>query len=353
MNKKLSVLTVIGLGALMAVNIHPALAEKSARLLAVRAGADRVVELQRTDPSWEGTWYWYVGSNNDATNLTGVTALGLLEAFRDVRDPVYKEASKNAADFILEHLGLSATGTQHHMRCTAPDVVFLHKLSKFTHYPYYRYRATVEWYNLTTFWPTAGDLDALFRSIDRRSVWDIAFYLEAAHFSGDTVWADGAAEILADYDDTFYYGTDTWWYALNIAGAIRALVGCGYYNEYRNEVTYFLNELIGLIDKENGINESIQDTAYAVLAFRTVRRPMQKYGHTLACWLARQQVESGGWLEGGSEYPEVNGEAVRALASTIGCNITLKGSKTALAMKALREGMQSREIAFPFNGDGR
>ena len=109
MNKKLSILTVIVLGTLMAVNIPVALAEKCARRLAVRAGADRVVELQRTDSDWDGTWYWYVGSNNDATNVTGVTALGLLEAFRDVRDPAYKEASKNAANFILEHLGLSRT----------------------------------------------------------------------------------------------------------------------------------------------------------------------------------------------------------------------------------------------------
>lgn len=353
MNKKLTILAIIFLVALFVVNIPLASAKQSARKHVIKAGADRIVELQRTDTGWEGTWFWYVGNTYNATNLTGVTALGLLEAYRDVRDREYLEASKNAADFILKHLGLTATETQYHHRCTAPDVIFLHKLSMLTGDPYYRYRATVEWYNITVSYATADDLDYLFRSTGRRSAWDMAFFLEAAHLSGDEQWADGAAAILADFDDAFYYGTDTWWYALNLAGAIRALVACGYYCQYKDEVAYLLDTLVALVDEEDGINGYIQDTAYAVLAFERFGWNMKKYARQLVEWLAGQQEDSGGWLEEGTEYPEVNGEAVRAIASTADFKSFFRKGKAGLGTRALKAMVQPRKMAAPFNGEGR
>lgn len=315
----LSVLLVLALVA------PTALAAGNARRPAIVAGADRVVGLQRTDTGWEGTWYWYVGSSANATNLTGVTALGLLEAYRDTKDSAYLAAAVNAAGFIQEHLGAGATGTQYHVRTTAPDVVFLHRLSEVTGDSSYAARANLEWTNLTSLWPTAGDLDILFRQLNRRSAWDIAFFLEAAYLSDDTPWADQAAAILADTSDSFYYGTDTFWYALNVAGAVRALVGCGYADTYGDAVVSLLGQLIVLIDDEGGIiGEWVQDTAYAALAFSTVGGAGRRYANDLGRWLARQQDSSGGWTEPDErEYPEGDGEALRALASTIGTNVTL------------------------------
>ncbi len=325
----------------------------NARRPAIEAGAGRVVALQRTDADWEGTWYWYVGSTyNATTNLTGVTALGLLEAYRDTKDSAYLTAAIGAADFIQTHLGVDATGTQHHVRTTAPDIVFLHRLSQVTGDPSYATRATSEWNNLTNFWPTAGDLDELFRTSNRRSAWDMAFFLEAAHLSGDTTWADEAAAILANTDDEFYYGTDTWWYALNVAGAIRALVGCGYTGQYYDDLVKLYGWLIGLCDDENGVGGYVQDTAYAVMAFSTVGGPARQYANDLGRWLASQQEESGGWLEAGDEYPEVDGEAVRALASTIGTNVTLDGFQPRSTMNSSwRKAAAPGQAAVPFNGE--
>jgi len=324
---------------------------KNARRPAILAGADRVVELQRTDIGWEGTWYWYMGSTYNATNLTGVTALGLLEAFRDVKDPAYLDAAMDAADFIMTHLGAGATGTQHHVRTTAPDIVFLHHLSQVTGDTSYATRAVMEWNNIAATYPTAGDLDSLFRAINRRSTWDIAFFMEAAYLSGDTIWADDAAAILADKSDDFYYSTETWWYALNLAGAIRSLVGCGYYNSYQENIIYMLGELIGLCDDETGVGGYVQDTAYAVLAFNAVGGAARSYANDLGRWLATQQQENGGWLEADYEYPEVDGEAVRALSSTIGSNVTLDGFEPGKVMNSSWRRYFTGKAAVPFNGE--
>lgn len=348
---KKTLFTVIVVAIVLATAISAVWAGGNARRPAILAGSDRVVELQRDDTGWEGTWYWYVGSTYNATNLTGVTALGLLEAYRDTKDPTYLTAARDAASFIQAHLGAGATGTQYHARTTAPDVVFLHHLSEVTGDSAYSDRAVVEWNNITATYPTAGDLDALFRSIRRRSAWDIAFFLEAAHLSGDTVWADGAAAILANTGDSFYYGTDTGWYALNVGGAIRALAGSGYADQYYEEIVYLLGELIGLSDGENGVGGYIQDTAYAVLAFSTVGGAGRQYANSLGRWLAGQQESSGGWLEAGDEYPEIDGEAVRALASTIGTNVTLDGFQLGTGMNSSWRRAVTAGTAVPFNGE--
>ena len=334
----------------LAMTIPVAAATGLHRNPTIEVGADRVVGLQRVDAGWEGTWYWYVGSEYDATNLTGVTALGLLEAHRDTQDPAYLGAAIAAADFIQTHLGVGATGTQYHVRTTAPDVVFLHRLSEVTGDSSYATRATLEWDNLVSYYPTAGALDSAFRAIARRSAWDFAFFLEAAYMSGDTTWANDAAAILADTDDGFYYGDDTCWYALNVGGALRALVGCGYAAEYSGEVSDLLGRLISLIG-DDGVGGWIQDSAYAILALNTVGGATQQYANDLGRWLSTQQEESGGWIEGGYEYPEVNGEAVRALASTNGTTATLDGFEPGVALSSSWRRATTGQAAIPFNGE--
>lgn len=313
---------ILSLALVLALGAPVALAKGKARKPAIHDAADRVVAMQRADADWEGTWYWYVGSSYNATNLTGATALGLLEAYNDTKDAAYLEASRDAASFIMTHLGSAATGTQHHVRTTAADIVFLHRLAQVTGDTSYATRANAEWANLASFWPTAGDLDALFRTIDRRSAWDLAFYLEAAHLSGNSAWADEAAAIIADTGDSFYYDSSNNWYALNLAGTIRALVSSGYGSEYGAEVSAMLDTLIGLVDKENGVGGYVQDSAYAAMAFNTVGGAATKYGNDLGRWLAENQETNGGWIEAGDEFAEINGEALRALAMTIGSDNT-------------------------------
>jgi hypothetical protein len=336
--------------AMLVATVSVADAAGDGRRPAILTAVDRVVELQRIDTGWEGTWYWFDGSTYNATNLTGVTALGLLEAYRDTHDAAYLAAAVDAADFIMVHLGAGATGIQYHVRTTAPDIVFLHHLAQVTGDPSYAERATLEWDNIKVAYPTAGDLDALFRATNRRSAWDMVFFLEAAYLSGDTDWADGAAAIIANTGDEFYYG-DTWWYALNVGGAVRALVGCGYSGQYYDAVVWLLTELMALSDGEDGVGGYVQDTAYAVLAFNTVGGGARRYANELGRWIAAQQQENGGWMEAGDEYAEVDGEALRALASTIGTNVTLDGFERGLAMNSSWRRTIGGEAAIPFSGE--
>jgi len=248
----------------------------------------------------------------------------------------------------MKHLGVGATGTKHHVRWTAPDVVFVHQLAKVTGNAAYATRAVLEWNNIKTIYPTAADLDARFRLTNRPSTWDIAFFMEAAYLSGDFSWANEAAAILADTGDTFYFNPDSGWYALNVAANIRALIGCGYVSTYQAEIIWLINELIGLCGPE-GIDGYIQDTAYAILAFKSVGGPANGYANRLGNWLALQQNPGSGWFEGGLEYPEIDGEAVRALASTIGQNVTLKAKLGLKPASSWRKTLG--DVGRPFNED--
>ncbi|MGH6904506.1 MAG: hypothetical protein ACREIR_17385 [Geminicoccaceae bacterium] len=292
------------------------------RVPAIDAGVDRLAELQRDDPltpDWNGTWFWFVGNMADVTNLTGVTALGALEAYRHRKDPVAEQMIDKAAKFLREHLGAGATGTPHSVRMTAPDIVFLHDHGELDNAADLVQRACDEWTHVKSFWPTADDLDALFRSINRASVWDLAFYMEAASRCDDDVWADDAAAIIADVDDAFYYDANGIWYVLNVAAAIRSLAGEGYGSLYQAEVHELLGILVGLAVSGDGVNGAIQETAYAVMAFKTVGFSMNRHANNLARWLSDMQEENGGWLESDdNEYAEINGEAVRAMAMTVG-----------------------------------
>jgi hypothetical protein len=161
-------------------------------------------------------------------------------------------------------------------------------------------------------------------------------------------WADAAAAILANTADPFYYGTDNWWYALNVAGAIRALVGCGYYAQYSAKIQWMLASLIGLCDDENGVGGYVQDSAYAVLALNSIGGAARPYANSLGRWLARNQELNGGWLEAGDEYPEIDGEAVRALSATIGSNITLDGFEPGTAINSSWRRLEAFKKAEPF-----
>ncbi|MHB1162743.1 MAG: hypothetical protein ACYC3V_20785 [Chloroflexota bacterium] len=340
---------LLGLALLMAATVA-APASAAPRKPAIGASADRVVALQRTDAGWAGTWYWYVGSSYNATNLTGVTALGLLEAYRDSKDAAYLETAKAAAAFSMAHLGAGATGTRYHARMTAPDVTLLHRLTQVTGDAQYAVRATAEWNNIKGFWPTAGALDSVFRSTNRRlGAWDLAAFMEAAKLSGDEGWATAAAAILANAGDSFYYGSGNPYLALNVAGALRALVGSGHASNYPSEAATLLGMLVGTTS-EDGIGGCIQDTAYGAMALKAVGGPATPYANTLAKWLASKQEAGGGWVEGdGLEYPEVVGEAVQGLASTIGANVTLNGFKPGPEFKARWRADASRGIARPFD----
>jgi hypothetical protein len=112
-----------------------------------------------------------------------------------------------------------------------------------------------------------------------------------------------------------------------------------------------LGELVAVTDDDIGVGGCVQETAYAVLAYQTVGGAGHKYANSLGRWLARQQEDDGGWLEAGYEYPEADGEALRALASTIGTNVTLACFQDGTAANSSWIREASGERTIPFNGE--
>lgn len=312
--------------------------------------ANRLVKLRRTVAPWNDTWYWTVGGNDDAANLTGVTALGLIEANVLTRNRTFLATSILAARFIMAHLGSGATGQVLASRLSGPDIVFLNRLSNATGNRAYSARAKAEWKNIKTVtgFETATDMDAYFKSINRRLAWDIAFFLEAAYQSGDIQWANTAAAVLANTSDPFYYDKadpNNVYYALNTASALRALRGC-YFRKYPAAITTLTSRLVQLVDRKNGVNGRIQDTAYAAQAFKKCN--MISYTLFLNRWLGLQQEPNGAWIEAdGIEYPQVDGEALRAMCLSILTPVTQSAEPPRL--KASSDAVpQGFPVARPF-----
>ncbi len=288
--------------------------------VALQRGAERLLALQRTDDGWEGSWRRYVGSASDTTNTVGIGGLGLLEAYRVLREPAQLAGARLAAAFAAEHLGAGATRSVYHPRFTAADLILFHRLHELTGEEPYRLRAAEEWRNIRSYFyfASATELHRFFQKIERLTgAWDLAFYLEAAELSGDTAWADEAAVILARVLEGSYWEPRNEYRILNAAGAVRALAGQGYGAIHRAELEAILDALVGLVEKDN-VGLSVQDTAHVVLALFAAAGSCRALAAELARWLAMRQEPWGGWMEEGVQYPHVDAEALWALALPLG-----------------------------------
>jgi hypothetical protein len=106
-----------------------------------------------------------------------------------------------------------------------------------------------------------------------------------------------------------------------------------------------------MVDDDNGVGGYVQDTAYAILALNSVGGAARAYANSLGRWLASKADASGGWTEpDGEEYPESDGEALRALACTIGSNITIDGFEPGAAKSSSWRKPAAAMTAKPFDG---
>lgn len=299
-------------------------------MVAAPSAINRIDALQIDTGTYEGTWCFYhtlpadTGVACEVTNLTGVTALGLVEAARDGNPDARRSASlQGAARFITDHLGTYADDTQLHERPTAFDIIFLHRFGELVSDASYKSRAIAEWDDaIKATYPNAQSLYDLFVAISRPSFWDLVAFGEAAYLSGDDKWADEVADLLADPDHPWY--EDSTWGPLNTSYALYFLSSYGYAgNGYAETAEQLLLKLRGWLGRNcnSGLRGSVQETAYSVMAFRTVGGPLRFCANSLARWLASEQQPNGGWDLGGYEIPEVDGEALRAMMSTLGNNI--------------------------------
>ncbi|MHB1006113.1 MAG: hypothetical protein ACYC3S_10795 [Chloroflexota bacterium] len=287
---------------------------------ALERGAERLLALQRTDGGWEGSWRRYAGSAFGATNTVGLTALGLVESYRVLRQARFLDGACRAAVFAMTHLGAGASGETYHPRFTGADIVLLHRLHQITGDAAYSTRAADEWRNIRGYFyfASASELHHFFQKIELRSGgWDLALYLEAADLCGDTPWADEAAGVLANTTRHSYCAPGNDYRALNTAGALRALSRQGYGGIHRAEVKTVTRTLRELVDANN-VGQSVQDTAYTALALMAAGGATRGLAGRMVQWLVERQAQWGGWLQEGVQFPHVDGDALQALATYLG-----------------------------------
>lgn len=326
--------------------------------LALARGAERLLALQRGDLGWEGSWRRYVGSGYASTNTVGLSALGLVEAYKVLRYESLLEGARRAAAFTMAHLGGGAVGAPYHPRFTGADLLLLHRLHELTGDEGYRSRAADEWRNIRGYFyfGSADELHRFFQKIDRKAgAWDLAFYLEAADLAGDITWADGVATVLSQVLGGMYADANNDYRALNLAATVRALAGQGYGGIHRQRLELLTGALVEQVEA-GGASLSVQDTAQALLAFSAAGTAWRGLTGRLVYWLCLRQETWGGWMEEGVQYPHVVGEVLWALGVYLGRRGTRdRGPAPPLDPTLTRDGARwrtsgQREPVAPFDG---
>lgn len=285
-------------------------------LNSVIEGADRLVETQNND----GTWEWESpdldktnGGGACIENIVGITAFGLLEAYELTGDTNYLNAAKYSADRKVV-CGYDKANDKYYSQ----DIEFLARLGAVTGDSVYSNKANdIMNYFLTqdnrycaVDGCTAAELAAFYQGIYPAdggiTEWQLASWVRAAELTGKTIWAnDMKTEMNADITSPAYFDIldDTQLsYVIGLTGIISET---GNMNA-KNALVDFQNLDGSWIDPNGGE----QDTAYAIMSLTYIGE--FESSTKGAEWLYSKQLASGGWL-GGNENTEVTSEAIMAL----------------------------------------
>jgi len=283
--------------------------------------ADRLVALQGTD----GGWDWVVtgltehSGGSSAHNIYGVTALGLIDAYRITSNSSYYDAAKAAADHLLT-VNRETTSTD---RIQTFDYRFLVEFSVLSEDAQYGAHAIYQWSYAKTVSSLYEDenQEAFYGWYSAQytsgfSVWQTADAGLAALAMGDTSWATDMAVVLASHlvdiavdDDYRFIG---WGHALEL---LQAVDSTGYVSKITSVIEALeTSQVDGHWDAGQQEGGS-QDTAYAVMGLMAVGRIDS--AKVATDWLAVNQHEDGGWIgkgeDVGIEYSESDSEALQAL----------------------------------------
>ncbi|MGD9142606.1 MAG: hypothetical protein PVG61_02030, partial [Dehalococcoidia bacterium] len=327
---------------------------------AIIAASDRLEDVQNTD----GGFPWVLPSSTSYTNLTGVTAMGILKAYDynnkhkyrvalgeaykyiddyapvytwDVGDAEYDESTEGCDSFpditFLVELADAAESDSALLSAiagvvpgtTAADIAALAKA---------RWDTRIETYGSTVETPLDGTAastverirEARKTSYPGLTVWDpmlgvqAALALDSAYpGEGYDVQAGDIATVIYNTVDNLSYfdSTDPMQdsYVLGLAGAIWTYAKLGI---YPTELADLTAKLLAA-QETDGSWADVQSTAYAILAL------MEEGSNTSINavkkgidWLVSNQTVDGGWIDEGIEYPEVDGEAACAMARYLG-----------------------------------
>jgi hypothetical protein len=315
---------------------------------AIVKAANRLVALQSvstgppTPPDYG--WNWVVtgltshSANPSDTNIFGVTALGLIDAYMKTDDPTYQTAASNTAGFMK--YGNASAGD--FWNGIPPDYNYYWGYS----FDYkFLMQFSAEWGDLTYAsyaqaawaWQTSAASGSGYDLSDLRymdgnqsylynyfvngpgwgGAWQASDYGLAAWEMGDTTWAQHMASVissnLASMTSVPLGGASK---DMGMGWAIKLLVTVDPTRAtYGSNITTLINNLKSDQSVDGSWNDEPDTTAYVVMGlwaageYTTAQRG--------ADWLVATQMSNGGWSASPTEYSEVDSEALQALAASI------------------------------------
>jgi hypothetical protein len=264
-------------------------------------------------------WDWDVtdltthSSDPSAENIYGVTALGLLDAYKLSNDMKYFDAAKAVADYLLS-LG---NETYHYQF----DLEFLIEFAKVSGNNTYKDFALDVWTWIKANMPEFADGITLYNwyyttrypGSHGGTIWGAGDWAITALELGDTAWAIDMADVIAaNYTkiepDPYGFEYVGWGKALKTFQTINSTA-------YANEIVDIVSILASRQQADGYFTGWVQDEAYVIMGLVSVGEV--KMANKSAAWLIENQgygTIEGGWkLPDGNEYSEVTSEASQAI----------------------------------------
>lgn len=306
---------------------------------AAEDGAERLLDTQFED----GAFPWDVDSDGAFQNVQGVTAQGLLDAYKATGNQAYLDAAGQTVDWLAAYFEDNPDAYS-----SAPNAYFLAE------------------YGTLTDNGTAHDLarESLQRAIEddryadnptalaehvlegrkghgipNYGLWDVALFTRAAQDVGNTTAADAFASVLVEqaqqativdpFDDTAAS------YGIGLAGLLFGLAEAdvvGHQAVIDNASAALEAEQADDGFVASGIYGGLQATSYAALGFAAVGE--LGAAHSACDWLTSDQLDDGSWEttpiweNQPQEYAETDSEAVQALST---CTLPARNGATAYA----------------------
>jgi hypothetical protein len=297
---------------------------------AVVAGATRLDCLQNTDGGWDFDVAPGPGCapGGSSANTFGVTALGMLDAFRLTKSATFKAAAVETGNALKTRQLAAAACAGPADRPVTADVLFLAELSANAGLSYRT--AAKAWFACITqdFTGKNRANERLDRRIgqenDNLGGWDVAFDVRAAlAIGGAPMRAYALAELAqvfarqADWDKT-EPAADTFWDVISKAHLLLAMKPVATATPLiKSKINEFTIDLIAAQFPDGSWGDgTTQTTAYAVLGLDGYRSNSLVNAAVNAgvAFLRSQQLLNGGFDSGdGDENSEVNSEVIQAL----------------------------------------
>ena len=299
--------------------------------------AFRLLATQNADGGWEWANPDTNPSDTSPDNTLGVTAQGMLDAYKHLGLTRLLDASIVTYDGMVVR-ALDPLSDTHRIR--GPDIPFLVELSEVTGVSTYadfakdRYESAVAEFGggtATGFAEFFRD-DEIDQSLPALISWDINHNTQGAlaldrYFPGEGYFAEAVemAEVL--YDSLYVDRVDfdltnpaQTYYWFSVTGALEAFATTG---THPTEVVDLTVRLLGSQSSSDGgfisgptWQETIQPTAYAIMALTEVGGQDRAVVSAINYLVGTQEL-NGGWLEanwgGGTECTEISSEVVQAI----------------------------------------